>query len=199
MDSNLPIPLANEKKEEFHLEFSLVIDEETGEEKVSATVLQREGEPAEQAYDRILQNLMKFSGVELAQHQLNLTANALPGKKADAANEVVQFLCSMQPQDATEGMLYSQMLALHTLGLRYLDFAKEAKTYRFQDSSMNHAIKLLKLHHETLETLSRYRRKGEQKVVVQHVNVNQGGQAIVGHVEHRGRGKEQNVGSTPCS
>lgn len=33
------------------------------------------------------------------------------------------------------------------------------------------AIKLLRLHNETIEALCRYRRKGEQRVVVQHVNV----------------------------
>ena len=38
-----------------------------------------------------------------------------------------------------------------------------------------------------LESLKRYRTGGEQKVVVQHVNVNEGGQAIVGTVD-RGRG-----------
>ena len=38
-----------------------------------------------------------------------------------------------------------------------------------------------------LEALKRYRTGGEQKVVVQHVNVNKGGQAIVGTVD-RGRG-----------
>ena len=32
------------------------------------------------------------------------------------------------------------------------------------------------------EALARYRRKGEQKVVVQHVNVNDGGKAIVGNM-----------------
>jgi len=54
---------------------------------------------------------------------------------------------------------------------------------------MKSAIKLLRLHNETIEALSRYRRGGEQKVVVQHVNVNNGGQAIVGNVEARGGGK----------
>jgi hypothetical protein len=36
--------------------------------------------------------------------------------------------------------------------------------------------------------LKRYRSKGEQKVVVEHVTVNEGGQAIVGNVETGGGG-----------
>jgi hypothetical protein len=37
-----------------------------------------------------------------------------------------------------------------------------------------------------VEALKRYRMGGEQKVTVQHVTVNEGGQAIVGHVRHGG-------------
>ena len=47
---------------------------------------------------------------------------------------------------------------------------------------MSQAIKLLRLHNETVDTLGRYRRNGEQKVVVQYVNVQNGGQATVGAV-----------------
>ncbi len=50
------------------------------------------------------------------------------------------------------------------------------------DLNINRATKLMRLHNETVEALSKYRRKGEQKVTVIHknqqVNVN-GGQAIV--------------------
>ena len=48
------------------------------------------------------------------------------------------------------------------------------------DHWLKHAIKLLRLHNETVEALSRYRRKGERRVVVQHVTIEGGGQAIVG-------------------
>ncbi len=42
--------------------------------------------------------------------------------------------------------------------------------------------KLLARHHETLEALLKYRRKGEQRVHVEHVHIHDGGQAIVGNV-----------------
>ena len=34
-----------------------------------------------------------------------------------------------------------------------------------------------------MEALQRYRGKGQQKMVIEHVNVNSGGQAIIGNVE----------------
>ena len=39
-----------------------------------------------------------------------------------------------------------------------------------------------------METLKRYRSGGQQKVIVEHVHVNKGGQAIVGAVNQGGGG-----------
>jgi hypothetical protein len=64
------------------------------------------------------------------------------------------------------------------------------------DRNVNNLTKLLRLQHETIETLNRYRRKGTQQLIVQHVNVNQGGQAIVGAVQ-QGGDNDKNRGSTP--
>jgi hypothetical protein len=55
------------------------------------------------------------------------------------------------------------------------------------DLNINRATKLMRLYNETLDCLNRHRRKGEQKVTVQHVNVNNGGQAVIGDVNTRGR------------
>jgi len=43
----------------------------------------------------------------------------------------------------------------------------------------------------SLDTLKRYRSKGQQVVRVEHVTVNEGGQAIVGNVETGGRGSNE--------
>ena len=59
------------------------------------------------------------------------------------------------------------------------------------DSCINRSSKLTRLYNETLEALMRYRRKGEQKVIVQHVNVNDGGRAIVGNFDASGGGGER--------
>ncbi len=64
------------------------------------------------------------------------------------------------------------------------------------DSFINRSTKLTRLYNETVDTLSRYRRKGEQKVVVQHVNVNQGGQAMVGNFQARVGEENYNAGRT---
>lgn len=42
-----------------------------------------------------------------------------------------------------------------------------------------------------MDTLNRYRSKGQQVVRVERVTVESGGQAIVGTVENGGRGREE--------
>ena len=86
-----------------------------------------------------------------------------------------------------EDRLLRQATELHAQGLRLLEFAGSFESLRMRDSPMrdslmSQAIKLLRLHNETVDTLGRYRRNGEQKVVVQYVNVQNGGQATVGAV-----------------
>jgi len=46
-------------------------------------------------------------------------------------------------------------------------------------------------------TLNRHRGKGQQKVTVEHVHVHQGGQAIVGHVQHSGEGVNKETEDQP--
>ncbi len=58
---------------------------------------------------------------------------------------------------------------------------------------MNHATKMLRTFTAQMEALKRYRTGGQQKVTVEHVHVNQGGQAIVG-VVNRGEGNSEKRG-----
>jgi len=63
-------------------------------------------------------------------------------------------------------------------------------------NTQNIANKLLRTFNTQVETLKRYRSKGEQKVMVEHVHVHQGGQAIVGNVT-RGRGMKAQMVDRP--
>ncbi len=65
-----------------------------------------------------------------------------------------------------------------------------------QDSAERAFNKLARTFASQVEALKRYRTGGEQKVTVEHVTVNEGGQAIVGNVSHGGRGSSKNKGAT---
>jgi hypothetical protein len=97
----------------------------------------------------------------------------------------------IKPRDSIEGMLAAQMVGTHTLAMKFLDRSQlEGQSEDQVSENLNRAAKLLRLFTAQVEALGKYRNKGRQKVTVEHVHVNAGGQAIVGTVEHKpGGGK----------
>lgn len=96
---------------------------------------------------------------------------------------------SLEPADGAEGMLATQMVGTHLAALECLRRAALAnQSFAGRDMALKHAAKLMDLYARQLQTLNKHRGKGQQKVTVEHVNVEAGGQAIVGHVQ-TGRGQ----------
>ena len=87
------------------------------------------------------------------------------------------------------------MVATHVAAIRVLRHLKGSERISQQDSNGNLAVKLLRTFTMQLEALQRYRGKGQQKVTVEHVHVNAGGQAIVGTVHPLAAKKSEEVGS----
>jgi hypothetical protein len=114
--------------------------------------------------------------------------------EAGAINEALAAVAGIGALDEIEGMLATQMVATHLAAITALRRLKGAENIPQQDSNGNLAVKLLRTFTAQLETLQRYRGKGQQKVTVEHVNVNAGGQAIVGVVhstERNGKKPEE--------
>jgi hypothetical protein len=94
------------------------------------------------------------------------------------------------PKDELEGLLAVQMTGVQILAVECLKRAsQEGQTTFGMDANINRATKLLRTFTAQMEALNRHRGKVGQQMVVGNVNVNEGGQAIVGPVSHDGRGK----------
>jgi hypothetical protein len=150
---------------------------------LEVTLTEREGatkkEPR-QYYEEALQKLTRTCDIELAQDIFSKGANAMPSKnEARNLNIAAQVLVDSAPRDATEARLRMQEAALYAQGMQFLYRCESENMIPQCEHYMKNAIKLLRLHNETIEALSKYRRGGEQRVVVQHVNVQEGGRAIV--------------------
>jgi hypothetical protein len=82
-----------------------------------------------------------------------------------------------------EVMLCSQLVALHS---QSMDFLRRGmlpeQTCDGVDRNVNRATKLLRTFATMAECLRTYRGGGQQRVTVEHVTVQAGGQAIVGTV-----------------
>ena len=130
------------------------------------------------------------SSQEFMDGVLRQLANAVsPGKDADeeAINFALAVIAGIEPKDELETMLAMQMVAIHLATMTFTRRLAHVETLDQQHGSERALNKLARTFAMQLEALKRYRTGGEQKVVVQHVNVNEGGQAIVGAVD-RGRG-----------
>jgi hypothetical protein len=81
-------------------------------------------------------------------------------------------------------MLAAQLLASHNAAMECYRRAMIAEqTLEGRKETLGQANKLCRTHATLLEALNRHRGKGQQKVTVEHVHVDNGGQAIVGHVQ----------------
>lgn len=97
--------------------------------------------------------------------------------------EATQSLEALAPRNEIESMLSTQMIATHLAAMECLKRAAlPEQTFEGRQSGLKHANKLMSLYLRQVETLDKHRGKGQQKITVEHVNVEAGGQAIVGNV-----------------
>lgn len=88
-------------------------------------------------------------------------------------------------------MLAVQMIATHEASLRFMRLAiRDDQTFEGHDANVLRASRLMRLHLEQIAAMQRLKGKTvQQKVTVEHVNVQSGGQAIVGAVGFPDRGE----------
>ena len=105
-----------------------------------------------------------------------------------AVNFMVSVVKGVEPKDQVEAMLAAQMAAVHMQAMTFSRKLTNAEYLSQQDSAERAFNKLTRTFAAQVEALKRYRTGGQQKVTVEHVTVNEGGQAIVGNVAQGGRG-----------
>lgn len=114
--------------------------------------------------------------------------------EAEQYNIVLQELTQYQPTDTQEARLCAQAVSLYSQGMKYLERAtnvlSDEGTFckdHWNQIYMKNAVRLLDLHAKTIESLVKYRSRGEQVITVVHQNVNveDGGKAIVGNIVPR--------------
>lgn len=125
-----------------------------------------------------------------------IPAKAKNEEVAKQLDRLAQSMQTLAPQDEYEGQLIAQLIVLHENAMDWLSRAVRTEQVDFANIYLNGASKLLTRHHETLEALLKYRRKGDQRVHVEHVHIHGGGQAIVGNVSSGG-GVNQKIEEGP--
>lgn len=121
---------------------------------------------------------------------LQLTNVGTQGQNHDCkgANFMLAVIQGIAPKDEIEAMLAAQMAAVHMATMTFARRLAHVDNIAQQDAAERAFNKLARTYAVQMEALKRYRTGGEQKVTVQHVTVNEGGQAIVGTVSQAPRG-----------
>jgi len=110
------------------------------------------------------------------------------GKSDSDINAAYAMYQGIAPKDSVECLLAAQMVAVHNMSLEMAKRAMtEAQTFEGVNANINRVTKLMRTFTAQVETLKKYRTGGKQTIQVQHVNVNEGGQAVVGNV-NKGEG-----------
>ena len=94
-------------------------------------------------------------------------------------------------EDQLETMLAAQMAAVHNATMTFARRLAHVENIQQQDSASRAFNQLARTFTAQMDALKRHRSSGQQ-VVVKHVTVENGGQAIVGNVETGGRGAGEN-------
>ena len=117
-----------------------------------------------------------------------------PGLKDEQCAAILGFLAGINPKDTTEGMMAAQLYASHAGAMEcYRRAMAPEHSMEARDIYFSLAAKLTKANAAQVEALNKYRGKGQQRVIVEHVHVYQGGQAIVGNVTPGGSGRNNEV------
>lgn len=134
------------------------------------------------------ETLETATGTKDPELQLKIVNQALAAYNPDGdvqaqGDAALKMLESIAPKDGVEGMLAAQMVSSQDSAARLLKLAFNSnQTVQAMDMLLKHAAKFQQLYARQMEALTKYRGKGSQKITVEHVTVEAGGQAIVGNV-----------------
>ena len=123
-------------------------------------------------------------------NQLSNASSQGPEPNEDGVNFMLSVVQSIEPRDEMEAMLASQMAAVHMATMTFARRLAHVENIPQQESAEKAFNKLARTFTAQMEALKRYRTGGQQKMTVEHVTVNDGGQAIVGNVSGGGQKKK---------
>ena len=137
--------------------------------------------------DHGLQMFLLNQAVQTFKDCQSSTGSCDEGKMVELCDNAMAILQGIKPQDEIEGMLAVQMVGVHNMAMDAMRFVMISNQYpEARDRNANRANKLLKTFASQVEVLKKYRTGGQQKMIVEHVHVHRGGQAIFGSVSQGG-------------
>ncbi len=108
------------------------------------------------------------------------------------AEAVSASLLEMEPADPIEGMIITQLVAIHNQLMEFMKRAIEKDAFYHEiDTNINRYAKLNIRFLNTLELLIKYRKRGDQTLNVENLTINQDGKAIIGNFQNSDQNTEK--------
>jgi len=114
--------------------------------------------------------------------QLGMLSRVEGDLSANVLNAHLSTVRAIAPRDEVETLLACQMAAVHVVTMSAAASLTHGTTGAAGDLKIAQLNKLSRTFAAQMEALKRYRSKGDQRVMVEHVHVHEGGQAVVGNV-----------------
>ena len=134
--------------------------------------------------------------VDAVVQQLINLSTAGPEPEQKSLNNALAMLKGISPSDELECMLALQMVTVHMTAMKHARMLNHAETFPQLDIQERTVNKLMRTFTMQMEALKKHRTGGQQQVVVKHVTVKEGGQAIVGNVSYGGRSTANSGGQS---
>ncbi len=93
-----------------------------------------------------------------------------------------------QPSNSLERMLSHQLAVLHVAAMDNMAKANLQQNPEIAIKIMNLALRAMATYQTGLLTVKRLKSSGEQRITISHVNIEGGGQAMIGNLPARGTG-----------
>lgn len=132
-----------------------------------------------------LQELYGTKTYEAASAILSSALNSFGENASQYLDLMPAMAVEMEPKDAVEALLVTQMAATHVAMTTMSLKLHHATSFQMRESFERSITRLSRSFLSQMDQLKKYRAKAQQVVRVERVEVNDGGQAIVGDVSYQ--------------
>ena len=101
----------------------------------------------------------------------------------DVAAMALDATTSIQANNSLEKMLAHQMATAHKLAMQLMGQVCYEQDAAMQAKRLNAAVRCMAIYQQWLLAIHKLRQNGQQRIMVQYVNVSDGSQAIIGNVQ----------------
>jgi hypothetical protein len=107
----------------------------------------------------------------------------------DVAAMALDAASSIQASNSLERMLAHQLAAAHRVAMEQMGQVRYEHTAADQAKRLNAAARCMAVYQQGLLVLHKVRQNGQQRIMVQYVNVANGAQAVIGNIKRDGEEK----------